>query len=143
MPLLEVHQLGDQDIYKDIIRVNEVHRKDKNKNPIKEGKICQVSADGRKCFAVLRGYQEDDAPQIRMDDFTRINKLDLQRRKSYEFEFKPVGVFGQLRWAWNATEMGYQVASRLGVLGFVLGILGLLFSLAAFVDWHWVWSILH
>lgn len=144
MPLLEVRQISQQDMYKDIIRINEVHRIDKEGKTIKEGQVCLVRANGKKCRAVLRGYLESDAPEIRMDDHTR-TKLDLKLKTPYEFEFKPATLVGQWLWAWNATEMGYQVSSRLAILGFVMGVLGLLFGIASLVDWHWLrllWRLL-
>ncbi len=139
MPYLEVHQLDDQLVYRDVIRVNEAHRKDKREEAIQEGQVCRVRVfvgkDWRECFAVLRGYQASNVPHIRMDDYTR-GKLGVKKDKSYEFEFTPVGVPRQLRWAWNATEMGYQVSSKLAVLGFIMGVLGLLFSMPGLFDWH-------
>ena len=105
MPRLEVHQLNSADVYKDIIRVNQTYRFSTHGDAIKEGRVCLVRANGRKGLAVLRGYQDSTEPQIRMDDYTR-GKLDLRENVSYEFEFKQVGFVGQLRWAWDATEIG-------------------------------------
>jgi hypothetical protein len=139
MPKLEVHQLSGAEVYRDIVRVNEAHRTDKRKKPIKEGQVCLIRANGRKCLAVLRGYQNGNAAEIRMDDYTRgADKLDLRYLQSYEFEFKKVRFIGKCRWAWNATEMGYQVASRIALIGFVMGLVGLFLA----VDWHWFWSVL-
>ena len=143
MPFLQVRQLAEDYVYRDVIMVNGEHRKDKLGRAIKEGQVCLVSAwpsqrpgEKRKCFAVLRGYQASKEPRIHMDEYTREEKLGVREKESYEFEFRPVGLFGQLRWAWNATEMGYQVSSKLAVLGFVMGGLGLLFSIAGLFDWH-------
>ncbi len=133
MPRLEVHELNHEDVYKDIIRVNEAHRINKQGENIKEGQVCLVRVEGRKCLAVLRGCQHSKAPEIRMDEYTREKKLAVLCKHSYEFEFKPVGMIGEFRWAWNATEMGYQVSSRLAVLGFITGVLGLLFGIVALV----------
>jgi hypothetical protein len=133
MPTLEVHQFSGTEIYRDIIRVNETHRIDKRKKRIKEGRVCLVRANGRKCFAVLRGYQDNTAPQIRMDDYTRgADKLNLKCGQSYEFEFKKVGLIGEWRWAWRASEMGYRVASRIAIIGLVMGLAGLFIG----IDWH-------
>lgn len=139
MPMLEVHQLYRSEVYRDIIRVNKVHRLDRDKKLIREGQVCFVRANGRACFAVLRGYEDCDAPQIRMDDYTRgEHKLNLKRGEKYQFEFSEVGFLGKLRWAWNASEMGYQVASRLAVFSLGLGAAALVISL----DWHWVLRVL-
>jgi hypothetical protein len=133
MPRLEVHQLPKDDVYKDIVRVNERHRRDRQGNPIKEGRVCRVIANQRRCFAVLRGYEDSDTPRIRMDDFTRKERLGLDVDKSYDFEFRPAGLIGQLRWAWNAAEMGYQVASRIAVMGLVLGCLAFIPEVARYI----------
>jgi hypothetical protein len=143
MPFLQVHQLAGDYVYRDVIMVNAEHRKDKLGRAIKEGQVCLVSAwpserpgEKRKCLAVLRGYQASKEPRIHIDEYTRQERLGVREKESYEFEFRPVGLFGQLRWAWNATEMGYQVSSKLAALGFVMGVLGLLFSIAGLFDWH-------
>ena len=140
MPTLEVHQLSGSEVYRDIVRVNEVHRIDKRKKRIKEGRVCLIRANGLKCLAVLRGYQDNHAPQIRMDDYTRgSDKLDLKLNQSYEFEFKTVGFIGTWCWAWNASEMGYQFAVRIALISFVMGLCGLLWG----IDWRWLGSVLH
>lgn len=140
MPELEVRQLCRNEVYRDIIRVNEAHRIDKRQKRIREGKVCLVRANGRKCYAVLRGYQDSDAPQIRMDDYTRaIDRLNLTVGQTYEFEFRKVGFMGQLRWAWSASEIAYQVASRLAVTSLVLGAAALLVT----INWHRLWSFVH
>lgn len=105
MPELEVHQLHQDEVYKDIIRVNEKYRINKQNKPIKEGRVCLVRANGHKSLAVLRGHQDSDLPQIRMDDYTRESRLDLKQGKTYQFEFEEVGLIGEWKWAWNSTEI--------------------------------------
>lgn len=142
MPRLQVRQLDMDYVYRDVTMVNVAHRKDQQGETIKEGQVCLVRVGGRTCFAVLRGYQPSKEPQIHMDEYTRDEKLHVKEEEFYEFEFRPVGLFGQLCWAWNATEMGYQVSSRLAVLGFVMGVLGLLLSIVGLVnlgDFLWRW----
>src|SRR5260370_10814221 len=143
MHFLQVHQLAEDYVYRDVIMVNAEHRKDKLGRAIKEGQVCLVSAwpserpdEKRKCLAVLRGYQASKEPRIHIDEYTRQERLGVRQKESYEFEFRPVGLFVQLRCAWTATEMGYQVSSKLAALGFVMGVLGLLFSIAGLFDWH-------
>lgn len=139
MPTLEVHQLSASEVYRDIVRVNEAHRTDKRMERIKEGKVCLVRANGRECLAILRGYQDSSDSEIRMDDYTRgPDKLNLKVNHSYEFEFTQVRFLGTLRWAWTASEMGYQIASRIAIISFLMGLVGLVLG----VDWHWVWSVL-
>ncbi|HYB61241.1 MAG TPA: hypothetical protein VEH50_07160 [Methylomirabilota bacterium] len=133
MPTLKVHQLSGTEVYRDIIRVNEEHRTDKRGRRIKEGQVCLVRANGRKCRAVLRGFQSSTAQEIRMDDYTRgRDKLDLKLDQLYLFEFKKVWPGGTWLWAWDASEMGYRVASRIALISFLMGLAALLLSL----DWH-------
>jgi hypothetical protein len=134
MPLLEVHQLPKEEIYRDMIRVNESHRVNKRTETIKEGHLCLVRANGKKCFAILRGYQDGVLPEIRMDDYTRgASRLGLELSKPYEFEFEEVGLIQQWCWAWNATEIGYQVASRIALIGFVMGLIGLFLGIVGLI----------
>ena len=65
-----------------------------------------------------------------MDDFTRgPDKLDVNQDQQYDFEFKPAGFCGGVLWAWNATEMGYRIASRIAVISLVSGLLALLLGI--------------
>jgi hypothetical protein len=143
MPTLTVRQLRYSDVYRDIIRVNKTYRTDeRNKDkPLKEGQVYLIrvreTKDGRvrerKCLAVLRGYEASAEPEIRMDDFTRgEDRLDVKWGEPYDFEFKKVWLIGRLRWAWNASEMGYRVASQIAIVSFFLG----LWSLLLTIDWH-------
>ena len=124
MPELEVHQVGEKDIYKDIVRINEAYRVTSDGKPIKEGQVCRISANGHSCLAVLRGMQ-GEIPRIFMDDYTRA-KLEVSLNRSYAFDLRKVRMIGQLCWAWNATEIGYQVSARLGVIGLVTGVAAIL-----------------
>lgn len=124
MPRLEVRQIREQDVYKDMIRVNESHRTDRQGLKIKEGKICRIVVDGKvSCRAILRGNLDGETPHILMDEFAR-NALGLELREIHDFEFAICSVWGQIRWAWYATDMGYQIAARLGIIGFLLGLFG-------------------
>ena len=126
MPKLEVHQLGTEEIYRDIARVNECHRVDRRGNRIEEGHVALLAVKGfGKAFLVVRGYEESDAKEIRMDYVSR-RKLGIDLNHSYTFDFQRCGWVGQLRWAWSATEIGYQICARLAVVGMLLGLVGLL-----------------
>jgi hypothetical protein len=141
MPTLEVHQLDRTEVYRDIVRVNQKYRIDARKTncKIKEGEVCRIRVNGRQCLVVLRGYEDNENPEIRMDDFTRgPYKLNVGYKQKYEFEFTPVRFIGKVRWAWQASEMGYQVATRLAVLGLLMGLVGFLWG----VDWHWIGDFL-
>ena len=122
MPRLKVRLLQDGDVYKDIVRIAEVHRADKNGEIIEESTVCWISGGPHSSLAVLRGYQNSDKAEIHMDDRTRA-RLGVKLDEIHDFEFRRAGLWGQLRWAWSASETGYRVSSRLAVIGLILGVL--------------------
>jgi hypothetical protein len=134
MPRLKVLMIADRDVYKDIVRIPEIHRVDRNGNIIEEATICWIRGTPKKSVVTLRGFQRSSAPEIRMDERTRL-RLGVDSGESYDFEFKHAGMWGQLKWAWRASETGYQVASRLAVIGLVLGILAFLPVLHDWLIW--------
>ena len=134
MPKLKVFQIAKEDVYKDIVRIPETHRTDENGKTIEESTVCWVSGTPKSSFVVLRGYQDSTDAEIHMDDSTR-TRLGVKLHDSYDFRFKKAGFAGQLKWAWEASETGYRVASRLGIAGFMLGILSLILALPPLVDW--------
>ncbi|SRR5258708_3470217 len=137
MPKLEVRSIADEGVYKDIVRIPEVHRTDKNGDTIEESTCCRISGTPRSSFAVLRGYQKCEKAEIHMDDRTRNRLGGIKVGESYDFTFTPAGLSGQLQWAWNASETGYRVASRLAVIGLVLGLLAFIPVLVECVKWLW------
>jgi hypothetical protein len=132
MPRLEVRRISEEDVYKDIVRVPEVHRFDKRGKTIEESTVCWIDGTPHSSLAVLRGYQESDKAEIHMDDRTRNRLGGIKIGESYDFTFARAGWGGQLRWAWTASETGYRVASRLGVIGLILGFLAFV---PVLVDW--------
>jgi hypothetical protein len=137
MPRLKVRPIPEEDIYKDIVRVPEIHRIDKNGKTIEESTPCWIDGTSRSSVAVLRGYQKSANAEIHMDDRMR-GRLGVQTNESYEFKFRRAGWRGQLLWAWNASETGYRVASRLAVIGLILGLLAFVPVLA-----DWLKSLFH
>jgi hypothetical protein len=120
MPFLEVHQLAEEDVYKDLVRIPQSQRLDRSGDKIEESTICWIYGTPKSSVATLRGFQASSGPEVHMDERTR-NRLGVELGQSYNFTFKKAGVWGQLRWAWCASETGYKVASRIAVIGLVLG----------------------
>ena len=60
MPTLKVIQTLKSDVYTDTARVNESDRTDKDGKKILEGRVCDVSANGKHRLLSLRGDQESD-----------------------------------------------------------------------------------
>ncbi len=126
-----------EDIYKDIVRVPEEHRRDVIGETIEESTVCKITANHKSTYAVLRGtrgVQAKPEAVAMMDDKTR-NRLGLKKGDEIEFGFKHSRFWGQWWWAWNASETAFRVATRLalvslalGLLGFVLGVIALIWE---------------
>jgi hypothetical protein len=139
VPTLKVLKIADRDVYKDIVRVPERYRLDESGKPIEEATLCGIRGTPKKSVVMLRGFQRSDDPEIRMDDRTRF-RLGVELGKSYDFRFQRASPWGQLRWAWCASETGYKVASRLAVIGLVLGVLAFLPVLADWMRYLWEYA---
>jgi hypothetical protein len=87
MPKLKIYPIAEEDVYKDIVRIPEVHRIDRNGNPIEESTVCWIYGTPHRSTAVLRGYQKSVNAEIHMDERTR-NRLGVKAGESYEFKFK-------------------------------------------------------
>jgi len=138
MPRLKVRPLAEEDIYKDIVRIPKDHRKDTKDSTIEESTVCWIEGTPHRSVAVMRGYQISAAAEIRMDERMR-DRLGVQLDEIHDFKFRPAGWCGELAWAWKASETGYRVASRLAVVGLILGILAFVPFLAAYTKWLWCW----
>ena len=110
MPMLEVRMLAQEDVYKDLVRIPECKRFDESGNEIEESTICWIRGAPKESVATLRGFQNSVDPKIYMDERTR-NRLGVELGESYNFTFRKAGLWGQLRWAWCASETGYQIAT--------------------------------
>jgi hypothetical protein len=135
MPTLKVCRLCEEDVYKDMVRIPEVYRLDKNGKTIEESTVCWIRGAPHVSVAVLRGYQKCPvSPEIHMDERTR-SRLGVKVDELHEFEFETAGLWGELVWAWKASETGYRVASRLAVIGLILGILAFIPVLCDLIKW--------
>lgn len=126
--LLTVRSAAKDDVFADIVRINEEHRKDKSGNRIPAGTICKIEVNGLIAYAILRGKSGDESPSIYLDEYLR-DKLKLKLGTSAGIEFSRVGFVGQAIWSWQAVDPAYRVASRLGIISFALGIIGLFLGL--------------
>jgi hypothetical protein len=139
MPILRVLPIADRDVYKDIVRIPEAHRVDKKGKTIEEATVCWVHGTPKKHVVTVRGFQLSSAPEIRMDDRSR-GRLGVRSGESYPFEFTRAGICGQLWWAWSASETGYKVASRLALIGLLLGVLAFIPILQDWLKGLWEWA---
>ena len=128
---LLVRPANREDIYKDIARVPEPYRLDSRGLTIREGSVCKVSAGSRHSFVLLRGLLDSGDAVICLDERKR-NELGLNSGDSADLKLKKVGLWGEFRWAWHASDPAYRVSARLGLLSLVLGAIGLILGLMSF-----------
>lgn len=127
---LHVRYAAKDDVYRDIARVPEPHRKDPRGNTIPEGEVCRLSVGEKSALVLLRGQGDTTEAAIWLDERTR-NRLALTPDQDAEVEIQPVGLYGQLCWAWEASDPAYRVVARLAVLSVVLGAVGLVLGMAS------------
>jgi hypothetical protein len=134
MPHLEVKMSPADDVYKDIIRIPRNFRKNRFSEQIKTGQVCKIyaikeSGAKKSVYAILRGGVPDpEEPSIFMDDSLR-DQLDVEVGKKYEFIFDTMPRWKWLHWAWNATDPGYQVSSRIALVAVFISVVALAISL--------------
>lgn len=129
---LHVQMAALEDIYKDMARIPEAHRRDRAGRTIIEGSVCKLSSGSRSTYVLLRGCQKTTEPFIFLDERKR-NQLGLSNGDSIAFEITPVGLWGQFLWAWRASDPAYRISARMAVLSLVLGTIGLLLGIAGIV----------
>ncbi len=118
-----------EDVYRDIIRIPESHRYDRDKRKIKEGSVCKVTIGEVSTFAILRGYSDSVEPLIFIDERLR-DELKVHEHDQIEVQLEQTSIIGQFRWAWNASEPAYRVAARMAFMSVILGFIG--FVMGAF-----------
>jgi hypothetical protein len=116
---LRVYPMLEDDVYKDMARIPEQHRK-----PIKEGSICKVSFGDHTKYLIVRGAPEQLGNGIMLDELTR-NALEVQSGMTYTFRIKHAGPFEQIKWACTLADAGPRIAAWLAVVSVILGIVGL------------------
>lgn len=131
MKKLLVQQAQKEDVYKDIVRVAETFRKNEREETIKAGMVCKMRLKSNKkwIYSILRGMNEKNSfgSSILIDDALR-EKLGIKLGREYEFVFKKIGWWSWWRWAWDATDPGYQISLRIALISLILGGAGLIFG---------------
>ena len=126
--LLKVANIHFSDVYKDMARVPEAYRRTPSEVSIPEGTICRVYVGKKSRLLSLRGQTEHGNPAIHIDERTR-TALGVRTRETHNFNFCPVGFWGQFNWAWNAADPAYRIATRMGAVAVGLGVIGLVISI--------------
>ena len=128
--LLEVRRQLSGDVYRDVVRIPENHRRDVEGRHLAEGTIVKLTrTDGGASKVVwLRGIEGTTEPWIRMDDKTR-NELGVVPNQEYYFEIDTVKAYGKLRWALNSSDPALRIAAWLAVIAVVLGVFSVVLAL--------------
>ena len=134
--LLEVHQQCKGDVYRDVVRIPERHRKNKGRI-VPEGTIVKLSVSGGASTVVwLRGMGDTAEAWIRMDDKTR-NDLGVATMQEHHFSIENACICRKIGWALNSSDPALSIATWIAVtsvvlsaIGFFLSVFALCFSLA-------------
>lgn len=116
------------DVFSDIARVHGDHRPG-----IKAGHILTLEYEGKFVPLVARGSHGNERGVIALDLETRERLGDLALNKSYNFKIHSATWAECIKWAWTATDPTYRIASKLSIVSFILGIIGLFLGLLSFV----------
>ena len=122
--ILQIRKVHEIDVYRDIHRIPEEHRKDTAGATILEGEVCKVTAGNRSAFVILRGKQGNTDAAAWMDERTK-NRLGLSAGAETDLNLEVAGLWGQGRWAWSSSDPACRVSARLGLLSVGLGFVGL------------------
>jgi hypothetical protein len=129
---LQVHQVVEADVYKDIARIHYSQRKE-----IKEGRICRLSIGREHKLVAIRGLPDCEKGWIRIDDITR-SRLGLPKFDGTfpeaDFDIREVSFVGRIKWAWQASEPAARIAAQLGMVSLLIAIAAI-----PWADWtSWV-----
>jgi hypothetical protein len=92
MGKLEVHQLAQEEVYLDIVKIAEQYRLRADGSSIEEGSGCSLRCSGREILVVARGSAVTER-HIFLDERSR-NKLGIDLARTYEFEMTTLGSWG-------------------------------------------------
>jgi hypothetical protein len=127
---LVVKQADQQDVYRDIIRIQEHYRRTPGGAPVKEGEVCKVVADqtGRSAIVILRGRHGANEASVWMDERTR-QALGASVGEELLLRLEPRVWFGTWRWAMGSSDIAYRISAQLALLSVLLGVVGLLLGI--------------
>jgi hypothetical protein len=121
---LRVAEIAAQDTWKDIVRINNAHRRDADNKHVPRGAICRIAVGDNKKWVIVHGLKELDNV-IQMDLNMRL-ALDVEIGREYDFALRRMPWFKSLWFPWVASDTIYRVPAQLSILSFAIGtILGL------------------
>ncbi len=121
-----VKQADQQDVYRDIVRIQERYRKTPRGVLVKEGEVCKIVAQetGLSAIVILRGRHGDDEASVWMDERVR-QSLGLSVGHEAYLLLESHIWLGSLRWAMGSSDIAYRITAQLALLSASLGVLGL------------------
>ena len=131
MGKLEVHQLPQEEVYLDIVRIAEQHRLSPHGSAIEEGSVCRLRCGSREIFVVARGSPSTER-RIFLDERSR-TKLGVDLNHTYDFEMTTVGMLGKLRWALQASDVRYSFPALVSVISICLGVPSVLLGVLSLI----------
>ena len=124
MTKLTVVEAKEEDVFKDIVRVNSRNRRDRSDAPIPSGAVCRVRVRDRSVLAIVRGLSQSEGSTIRIDEFNR-KRLGVKGGEEVQVGIERAGFFYEFAWCWNATQPSYRLTARLALVSVVMGFIGL------------------
>ena len=112
-----------EDVHRDIARVHINHRPGTS-----AGDVVKITVNKKAVYRVARGTKRAIKNEIWVDHATR-KELAISENADYRFEIVKAGFWGQVIWAFFATDAMPRIAARLAVLSVALGFLSLLLGL--------------
>lgn len=128
---LKVKQLDGGEVYRDIVRVPQVHR-----GGIDEGTMCLLKYCSKSTYVALRGLGDEKAAIILLDDRTR-GSLGIREEvgRDLEFTIKPIG-FLRRYWALqSAADPFVRTSYQMSMIAFFLGVVSLLPLVKDVIAW--------
>lgn len=113
------------DVYKGVVRIGKADR-----GHLKTGKLHKFSCSTGTGRFILRGLSPNEKGNVRLDQDTRDALGVVPGSTAIAFTITEANGWDELAWAWNSTDPGYRVATRLAIFTFILGlVLGPVFGL--------------
>lgn len=114
---LKVHSVRSEDFLRELVRVH-----NSNRQGIRAGELCKVTANGKHIIAIARHTGNRTAIFL---DSTKRKALNIKTGEEADFHFDRATWFQEFIWVWRASDPIDRTAGRLGILSLSLGILGI------------------
>ena len=127
---LTVCQADEEDVYRDVIRIPKVYRKNIAGKEILSGTICKVIVGNESVCAIIRGKLPEKS-EIYIDGPLR-KKLSVSLGQDIDVSLKEANFIDKGWWALNTTDPGYRISAWIALASMGLGAIP---SLISFIMW--------